>query len=250
MSNNYECRICYEEEKNKKTLIHPCACDGTNRYVHRTCLNEWRLYGQNPHAKKKCMECRKQYIFTKKYPQENYSIHLFSTGDEMLFQFGLIELFVIIICIIFFTIDSSYNNIAMKDTLHIFNVDDSYDLYYDNDVNLYLFYFTFTTFLLACIFHIISTIMIYRNIHRKKHYFILTAGIHLISVIVSSHYLYFIYIISIFHSELCIFIMGLLSFFNPCLFFLIIENHNEILEILNKKFNKKIIKNLEQIMIV
>ena len=66
MSTNYECRICYEEEVNKKALIHPCACDGTNRYVHRKCLNEWRLFGSNRNTRKRCMECNENYIFINK----------------------------------------------------------------------------------------------------------------------------------------------------------------------------------------
>ena len=38
-----EFRICYEDEQeNDNELIYPCACDGTQKYVHEECLAKWR----------------------------------------------------------------------------------------------------------------------------------------------------------------------------------------------------------------
>lgn len=40
--NKAMCRICHgEEDLNSKSLIHPCKCSGTLRYVHQTCLLKW-----------------------------------------------------------------------------------------------------------------------------------------------------------------------------------------------------------------
>ena len=36
----HSCRICLSETE-QRDMISPCACSGTNKYVHRKCLNEW-----------------------------------------------------------------------------------------------------------------------------------------------------------------------------------------------------------------
>ena len=36
------CRICHcEAEPGSAPLISPCACSGTLRYVHQSCLQQW-----------------------------------------------------------------------------------------------------------------------------------------------------------------------------------------------------------------
>ena len=45
MSNNLnlkECRICFENNESQDNLfISPCLCDGTSKYVHSKCLEQW-----------------------------------------------------------------------------------------------------------------------------------------------------------------------------------------------------------------
>ena len=37
------CRICFEEDDPEHTtMIAPCRCKGSSRWVHRECLDEWR----------------------------------------------------------------------------------------------------------------------------------------------------------------------------------------------------------------
>ena len=36
------CRICLEEEDNINSLISPCRCSGSSKYVHIQCLQNWR----------------------------------------------------------------------------------------------------------------------------------------------------------------------------------------------------------------
>jgi len=38
----YPCRICLEDEVDRKLVIAPCACAGSQKWVHRVCLNKWR----------------------------------------------------------------------------------------------------------------------------------------------------------------------------------------------------------------
>lgn len=61
-----ECRICYDDT-NQETLISPCLCRGTRKWVHRKCLDKWRLTSNNPQAKYKCLDCKFNYIFNKNF---------------------------------------------------------------------------------------------------------------------------------------------------------------------------------------
>ena len=55
-----ECRICFSNE-NQSDLIAPCMCDGFSKYVHRECLNKWRMTSENEDAKTTCFECNHTY---------------------------------------------------------------------------------------------------------------------------------------------------------------------------------------------
>lgn len=59
MSN--QCRICFESD-NHQDLISPCNCSGTSKYVHRDCLNRWRILSNNPDSITHCNECKFEYI--------------------------------------------------------------------------------------------------------------------------------------------------------------------------------------------
>lgn len=52
------CRICFEGGGD---LIAPCLCKGTSKWVHRACLDRWRVRGSNPRALTECCECGFQY---------------------------------------------------------------------------------------------------------------------------------------------------------------------------------------------
>ena len=58
-----ECRICFETH-NQETLISPCKCSGTSKYVHKECLDKWIVYKKNDI----CSVCQEKYSY---YPQEN-----------------------------------------------------------------------------------------------------------------------------------------------------------------------------------
>lgn len=63
------CRICYETT-DQNEMLHPCLCKGTARYVHRTCLNQWRSLAPNPRASTHCSECQFEYRTQQSSPIE------------------------------------------------------------------------------------------------------------------------------------------------------------------------------------
>ena len=50
----FECRICLEED-DIQNMITPCLCKGSRKYVHRQCLNEWRICSNDEDSKNKCI---------------------------------------------------------------------------------------------------------------------------------------------------------------------------------------------------
>ena len=62
LNNKSLCRICLEEEFTEN-MVYPCKCNGTSKYVHKNCLNQWRTLSNNPEAYKRCFECNYEYVF-------------------------------------------------------------------------------------------------------------------------------------------------------------------------------------------
>ena len=45
---NKSCRICQNNSNSKENpLLSPCICKGSMKYIHRDCLNKWRLYNKD-----------------------------------------------------------------------------------------------------------------------------------------------------------------------------------------------------------
>ncbi len=52
------CRICFESDGG--VLIEPCHCKGTQRLVHRECLEKWREMGPM-RAETHCSVCQGEF---------------------------------------------------------------------------------------------------------------------------------------------------------------------------------------------
>uniref|UniRef100_A0A7S3Y8H9 RING-CH-type domain-containing protein n=2 Tax=Lotharella globosa TaxID=91324 RepID=A0A7S3Y8H9_9EUKA len=55
------CRICFDSE-NPETMIRPCRCSGGQKWIHRSCLDDWRSQDSIPHAFERCPTCHFNYI--------------------------------------------------------------------------------------------------------------------------------------------------------------------------------------------
>lgn len=60
------CRFCFCGTE-VDVLIAPCRCSGSVKYVHQSCLNEWRLRSANPESYHRCDQC--QYVFNIEYSE-------------------------------------------------------------------------------------------------------------------------------------------------------------------------------------
>lgn len=57
-SANAACRFCFGGEEGGQ-LFQPCLCNGSQKYVHVTCLHQWRKTSSN--ASMRCPTCQYQY---------------------------------------------------------------------------------------------------------------------------------------------------------------------------------------------
>lgn len=61
------CRVCHAEGTDADDpLLSPCLCDGSVRWVHRSCLDEWRIHGGRRACS--CELCGFVYIFELEQP--------------------------------------------------------------------------------------------------------------------------------------------------------------------------------------
>ncbi|CAH8372251.1 unnamed protein product [Eruca vesicaria subsp. sativa] len=63
------CRICLEENNSSgdEELISPCMCKGTQKFVHRSCLDRWRSV-KGGFAFSNCTTCNAQLHFPDEQP--------------------------------------------------------------------------------------------------------------------------------------------------------------------------------------
>jgi hypothetical protein len=70
-----ECRICLDSETNEKgELISPCVCAGSQKYIHRSCLNRWREGNREGSAFTNCEICKSKYTIIRDFELENWII--------------------------------------------------------------------------------------------------------------------------------------------------------------------------------
>lgn len=72
-SDQPQCRICLDTEG--EDLIAPCHCRGTQKYVHRSCLDNWRSTREG-FAFSHCTECRAVFILRANVPPDRWWLRL------------------------------------------------------------------------------------------------------------------------------------------------------------------------------
>lgn len=89
-----QCRICLDTEG--EDLIAPCHCKGTQKYVHRSCLDNWRSTREG-FAFSHCTECRAAFILRANVPPDRwwlrFKFHLLVARDHA-FIFVIVQLIV------------------------------------------------------------------------------------------------------------------------------------------------------------
>lgn len=89
-----QCRICLDS--GGEDLIAPCHCRGTQKYVHRSCLDNWRSTREG-FAFSHCTECRAMFVLRANVPPERWWLRLkfqFLVARDHAFIFVIVQLVV------------------------------------------------------------------------------------------------------------------------------------------------------------
>uniref|UniRef100_A0A5B7ALZ6 Putative E3 ubiquitin-protein ligase MARCH1 n=1 Tax=Davidia involucrata TaxID=16924 RepID=A0A5B7ALZ6_DAVIN len=89
-----QCRICLDV--GGEDLIAPCHCKGTQKYVHRSCLDNWRSTKEG-FAFAHCTECRAVFILRANVPPDRWWLRLkfqFLVARDHAFIFVIVQLIV------------------------------------------------------------------------------------------------------------------------------------------------------------
>ncbi|KAB1220050.1 E3 ubiquitin-protein ligase MARCH3 [Morella rubra] len=87
-----QCRICLDS--GGEDLIAPCHCKGTQKYVHRSCLDNWRSTKEG-FAFAHCTECRATFILRANVPPDRWWLRLkfqFLVARDHAFIFIIVQL--------------------------------------------------------------------------------------------------------------------------------------------------------------
>lgn len=227
------CRICLDEDS-EKNLIAPCLCNGTSKYVHFECIEEWRVNNQNEEAQKKCMECNAPYKLVNKYPKETFFID-FKT-DFFIKNFLRPYMFILPFLIFIIPIDIADNYLSLRllDNIifnNITNIVTSNKLYY------FIYYYTLSSSLLYVNVYLLGIILYIINIKRKLKYFIYNFPGYLLCLCLSSGYIY-LYLLSAGYMNVYL-ILGIISpiYYYFGLLWYIKYFHNDTLNKFNKILN-------------
>ena len=224
------CRICLEEESNVSTLINPCRCDGTSKYVHIKCINEWIETTLNREAKKQCMECKTYYIF-KSNNQEKTSIYF--CVKKKLPDIYLKHFFALIpLSVLTFTYDLSNNNFYLIKLIFFKDSTDIIIGFFKNNffwgVNYYYYIYNYLFF---CFFIFLYVISVCKNVRLKYKYIKKASNLYI--GIITYIFLFFWYnaiINFILDINVIVLVNSLNNILSPHAIYYIIDKHDEIIK--------------------
>ncbi len=238
------CRICFEEETIDNIFISPCSCNGSSKYVHKSCLNTWRNLNRDSEAWEKCMECHTKYVLRYRYPLENEE--LFSKTNGMLI---CVSLQYASACfwggLIYFT-ESSISNYLVISMLNFGKELDKPNLltFIENDYSLIaiIFYFSYTVFIQTNLLLLFYLFKIIKNIKRCSLYFQKMKWF--LTFFFINNFQFIIYYYIFVWNNLSVFYINFISFisiFTPITYYGLIKTHNKLIIKINKENSEEIL---------
>lgn len=186
---NIKCKICFEGEEFGE-LISPCGCDGSIKYVHRKCLNQWRFNNINLISRTKCEICERPYLIRQAFKMEKFIFNIIKTSNIKIFIYYLLYfLMIFTFSFLFYLMDIGNDYISLK----IISFSDKknenlLNILKNNDGIWLLYYISFTTYIYSFFFYLIMFISPFLMVNRKKLYFKNIYYKYLICLILSSHF--------------------------------------------------------------
>ena len=241
-----ECRICFDSD-NPEDLISPCLCDGTSKWVHRHCLNEWRETNINKPANTNCMECKYKYNFSYLFPEEKKLFKKSCNYKNKLTYLILLCIGLFPVSYLFFALDKkndylyiqmiSYDKTIFNETKFIINTDSFYNTIIYNTLSLTVYN------------NVYMSLFFGYTLYKKKRKFLYFMQIYKIMIrifilINNPFYIYYLFLVVRMHASYIVsqILLSVLSIF---LTIDVVYKHNKVVDKINTKFNKKLILNYE-----
>lgn len=240
-----ECRICYDDEdESASTLISPCACNGTRKYVHRECIEEWRNIRRGRIDYLQCQECKQFYNIGKKYAIEDFKFNFGNTGAYL--DYFLIFAFNIIFALlspIVTIMDTSYR---IPTAMSIGNSTKFISFLKRNDFETYCYYYSFIVFIFSVISQIIIVTKIQSNIKNRTRYWDKALGCFIGLTFYNFNY-YYLYLLTL-DREFSVYCISssIMNLFNILGLLYFIKKHDVIIRGLNSIDNEEYLRDYDQ----
>ena len=103
------CRICLEDD-DQNNMITPCMCIGTSKYIHRSCLDQWRISETNNKCFTHCCQCNFAYnIYHYNYQDDCITKIIKFLSKYILIFFILNNLIIFSLSLIIKRLDTNHN---------------------------------------------------------------------------------------------------------------------------------------------
>ena len=161
-----ECRICLENNSEEQ-LISPCACDGTSKWVHESCLQRWREENVGHENSRRCEICNTPYLIEREYALETYTtLHEgFGLCGELWFGGGIGW----VLGGFMWALDSTTNYMSIK-VFQIQRLSLRYRMSSDDWLS-WSYYQGLSVWSISCIAFLLLLIKIHPNVKRKRVYY-------------------------------------------------------------------------------
>jgi hypothetical protein len=122
------CRICRGSAP-QSDLFAPCKCNGTMKYIHRQCLQQWREATTNPQNKLRCSECHAKFVIVQHENSFEFVTHM---GGRL----GRILCFIAGVEITLLVLGYAFKGVIVLVTFSPSNVDWSPDNFYHHFIGV------------------------------------------------------------------------------------------------------------------
>lgn len=228
-----DCRICLEPDVSTN-LISPCKCAGTSKYVHETCLQRWRQNNRENQRSQSCEICNFNYIIIRESPLETYFIRRrkIPVCMEIIISIGIS----IIMSDMISVIDKNNDYFAV-DMFGFNNNNKRIQIYFNrSEVLIWSYYQNVWCFFQTIILYSLFTLRTVTKVKNKCLY-LREIKYSLLSSVLCGIQILYLSLLSNTHVGLfeIIFMMGsIASLFSFALFLRHVDNHNNVLRIMNR----------------
>jgi hypothetical protein len=241
-----ECRICLDSNISEKgELISPCACAGSQKYIHRDCLNRWRNGNRDRESYTNCEICKSPYIIEQGFPLETWKIRTYN--HSLLPTIIYYCLYLYTTSFFFWEIDYRLDYISI--TLACLEDKQSFicrKIPSNDTAPAVIYYMSFSSIFTSCIFFLFMISKSFFSIHRKCVYWKKMFPQLALHIGASANMLFIYFLYSIF-PDITIFLLFLLFVTSHNIIFNLnyCKEHNKTICIMNTIENQDRVLSIE-----